>query len=65
MRRLDVGMTPITLLNEAVTLLKEGGGIRIVQCTFLRSREGGNAGGGEGGCPGQGAYTFSVRLDML
>ena len=36
MRRPDVGMAPITLVNEGVALLKEGG-LPIVQCTFLRS----------------------------
>ena len=41
MRRLDVWMTPITLLNEGVTLLKEGWDYALYNVHFYGAGRGG------------------------
>ena len=51
MRRLDVGMTPITLLNEGVTLLKEGGEYASYNVHFYGAGRGGECRGRRGGLP--------------
>ena len=63
MRRLDVGMTPITLLNEGVTLLKEGGEYASYNVHFYGAGRGGMQGAERGAAQGRGR-THSVCVSI-